>query len=480
MAFSSHIFVFYFLPLFLLLYYLLPSKSNLPRNVLLLVAGYAFYAWASPWFVVVLVGSTVVTYVLSKVAVSAANRNVQTALLVIAIAANLGVLGVFKYYSFVQSNLNCLLKIAGDSTELPVLALALPVGLSFYSLKAISYSIDVYRGSSPPALSFLDLALYTSFFPQVLAGPIQRFGTIDPKSQQVPTFAEQLGSRKCTLDKFAQGSALFIAGFAKKVLLADTLAGLADAVFTAESPGASDAWFGAVAYSFQLYFDFSGYSEMAVGLGLMLGFECPRNFNAPYLVRSITDFWRRWHISLSSWFRDYLYIPLGGNRKSPARTYLNLAVVFLICGLWHGANWTFIVWGAYHGLLLISERASGKRTIYNALPRPIQVFITFGLLTVGWVFFRSADLGDACRLLGTMLGASASHGGSTLLSGEIYTRGNLIAMGVCALLVFQPVQAFDWSRRLTYLKVLILIALFCLSLMVMFTKSFNSFLYFQF
>jgi alginate O-acetyltransferase complex protein AlgI len=155
-------------------------------------------------------------------------------------------------------------------------------------------------------------------------------------------------------------------------------------------------------------------------------------------------------------------------------------VVFLICGLWHGANWTFIVWGAYHGLLLISERASGKRTIYNALPRPIQVFITFGLLTVGWVFFRSADLGDACRLLGTMLGASASHGGSTLLSGEIYTRGNLIAMGVCALLVFQPVQAFDWSRRLTYLKVLILIALFCLSLMVMFTKSFNSFLYFQF
>jgi alginate O-acetyltransferase complex protein AlgI len=479
MAFTSHIFVFYFLPGLLLIYYLLPSRPNLPRNVFLLFAGCIFYAWLNPWFAAILFAATAVTFVLSKIMGRSPNKKVRLLVMVIAAAANLGLLGFFKYLIFARNNLNYILQVF-DAGALPILKIALPTGVSFYTFKMLSYCIDVYRGDSPPARSFLDFATYTSFFPQILSGPIQRYGTIDSKSQYVPPFSDQLADRTHSLQKFSQAAALFILGFAKKVLLAGAAAEIADAVFAAETPGTLDAWFGAAAYSFQLYFDFSAYSEMAIGLGLMLGFECPRNFNAPYLAGSITDFWRRWHISLSSWFRDYLYIPLGGNRKGPAGTYLNLAAVFLLCGLWHGANWTFIIWGAYHGTLLIIERLLGKKTFYHALPKPAQTLTTFALLTVGWVFFRSADVSDACRLLTVMFTPSAPQGGSLLLGAEIYSRSHLIAMALCALLVFQPVQAFDWVGKVTRPKALILIVLFCLSLMTMFAQSFTSFLYFKF
>jgi alginate O-acetyltransferase complex protein AlgI len=478
MAFTSHIFLFHFLPAILLLYCLAPQRWPAIRNGLLLAAGYVFYAWVSPWFAGLLLGMTALNYGLSRVVAAAAEKRTRVLWTALAVAIDLGVLGFFKYAVFVEENLNGILSLVGRDA-LPALKIALPVGISFYTFKVISHVIDVYRGQSPPARSLLDFACYVSFFPQLLSGPIQRFGTIDAKSDPVPTFADQLAARSQTLDKFSWGVALFMLGFAKKILLANAVAQVADAVFAAASPGTIDAWFGALAYSFQLYFDFSAYSEMAIGIGLMLGFECPRNFDAPYRVESFGVFWRRWHISLSSWLRDYLYIPLGGSRAGAGRTYANLLIVFLLCGLWHGAGWTFIVWGAWHGLWLIVERAQktmgpiGRIGLMGRLN-------TFVLVTLGWVVFRAADLPEAWRMLSIMLWPRAAGGGSTLLSGVIYTRGYLILMALCALLVFQPVQGFDWTRRLTWPKALVLIVLFALSLMTMFAQSFRSFLYFQF
>jgi len=489
MAFTSHLFLFYFLPALLLLYGFIPRRWLAARNVLLLAAGYVFYAWADWRFAVLLLSATVVNYVLSRfiaaapaspeACLRARKHGARYPLLLtsLAVAIDLAVLGFFKYVTFVEGNLNRILTLFGGDT-LSVLKVLLPVGISFYTFKIVGYVVDVYRGRSP-ARSLLDFACYVSFFPQLLSGPIQRYATIDSKSEPVPTFADQLAAREHTLDKFSRGAALFMLGFAKKILLANAAGQVADAVFAATSPGTLDAWFGALAYSFQLYFDFSAYSEMAIGIGLMLGFECPRNFDAPYRADSFTDFWRRWHISLSSWLRDYLYIPLGGSRAGVARTYVNLMIVFLLCGLWHGAGWTFIVWGAWHGLWLVVERirrGMGPVGRVGLMGR----FTTFVLVTLGWVVFRAADLSEAWRMLSIMLWPTVAQGGSTLLSAVIYARGHLILMVLCALLAFQPVQGFDWVRRLSWPKVLALVVLFAISLMTLFAQSFRSFLYFQF
>jgi alginate O-acetyltransferase complex protein AlgI len=518
MAFTSHIFLFYYLPASLLVYYAVPGRFLVARNVLLLAAGYVFYVWVNPWFAALLFGLTVVTYILSRCIATTEARKTRLVLTVCAVAMNLAVLGFFKYMGFFEHILDSLVAFAGVNA-LPVLKIVLPVGISFYTFKIISYLVDTYRDFSwrgrpalaldsniqgrdalateepsprpsaltlPPrtwqsqARSLLDFVCYVSFFPQLLSGPIQRCGTIDSKSEPVPTFADQLARREHTLDKFSWGVALFMLGFAKKVLLANAVGQVADAVFAAQSPSTVDAWFGALAYTFQLYFDFSAYSEMAIGIGLMLGFECPRNFDAPYRADSFGDFWRRWHISLSSWLRDYLYIPLGGNRAGASRTYVNLMVVFLLCGLWHGAGWTFIVWGIWHGFWLVVERVLGKKPFYAALPASVQVLATFLLVTVGWVIFRAETLSEAMRLLAVMFVPTAAQGGSILLSAIIYTRGHLIIMALCAMLVFQPVQGFDWTRRLDWSRVLLPTGLFILSLMMLFTQSFRSFLYFQF
>ena len=500
MAFTSHIFLFYFLPVLLLVYYAVPGRFLTARNVLLLAAAYVFYAWVNPWFAALLFGLTVVNYSLLRLIagrqtctrVDMLDASTETCLrerrhgtrydLLLtsaAIAMDLAVLGFFKYMGFFEHIVNRLVGLAGAGA-LPVLQVILPVGISFYTFKVISHIVDVYRDQSPPARSLLDFACYVSFFPQLLSGPIQRYGTIDRKSEPVPTFADQLVARAHTLDKFSWGVALFILGFAKKVLLANVVAQIADAVFAAESPGTLDAWFGALAYTFQLYFDFSAYSEMAIGLGLMLGFECPRNFAAPYRADSFGDFWRRWHISLSSWLRDYLYIPLGGNRAGAGRTYVNLMIVFLLCGLWHGAGWTFIVWGAWHGFWLVVERAFGRKPIYAALPAPAQVAATFFLITVGWVLFRAETLSEAGRMLAIMFSPTTAQGGSVLLAAVIYTRGHLVTMALCAFLAFQPIQGFDWTRRLDWFRVLVQALLLALSLMTIFAQSFRSFLYFQF
>ncbi|NLH40784.1 MAG: MBOAT family protein [Planctomycetes bacterium] len=478
MAFTSHIFLFYFLPAVLLLYHAVPQRWPRIRNAVLLAAGYVFYAWASPWFAGLLLAVTVVNYGLSLAVAASEAKGSRVLWTALAVAADLGALAFFKYAGFVEESLNHVLSLVGHDAW-PVLRIALPVGISFYMFKVIGYVVDVCRRQSPPARSLLDFACYVSFFPQLLSGPIQRFGTIDSKSDSLPTFAEQLLGRSQTIERFSRGAALFMLGFAKKILLASAMGQVADAVFAAASPGTIDAWYGALAYSFQLYFDFSAYSEMAIGVGLMFGFECSRNFAAPYRAESFSDFWRRWHISLSSWLRDYLYIQLGGSRAGTGRTYLNLLIVLLLCGLWHGAGWTFIVWGAWHGFWLIAER--WQKNMGAAAPTGLLGRCnTFFLVLLGWVIFRAADLSDAWRLLSIMSWPQRAQGGSSLLSAAIYTRGSLFFMALCTVLVFQPVQGFDWVRRLSWPKVVTLAILFALSLTTMFAQSFRSFLYFQF
>lgn len=466
MVFTTHIFLFYFLPFVLAIYYLLRQH----RNAFLTIASYIFYGWWQPWFVLLMMASTVLDYVCGGIiAEPGASPLRRRAALMTAIIGDIALLAFFKYYTFTAQNLNHLLPLLGVHS-LPLLRVALPIGISFYTFESMSYTIDVYRGIVPRAQSFSDLSCFVSLFPHLVAGPIVRYNIV----------AAQLKSREHTLEKFSYGIAVFILGFAKKILLANPMGAVADTTFGTSSPLAVDAWFGIIAYAFQIYFDFSGYSDMAVGLSRMFGLVIPKNFASPYLAESITDFWRRWHISLSTWLRDYLYVPLGGNKRGPRRTYLNLTIVMLIGGLWHGANWTFVVWGAYHGLLLAFERWRGKTTIYQWMPRPARVGITFLLVLVSWVLFRSANLAFALSYLGAMLGF-ATHGNSAvLLAAEIYTPHYLVVMLLCVAFSFQPMEVYDWVESLSWRRALVLVPLFLFTIGVMFTQTFNPFLYFQF
>jgi alginate O-acetyltransferase complex protein AlgI len=307
-------------------------------------------------------------------------------------------------------------------------------------------------------------------FPQLVAGPIIRFSEV----------ADQLESRRHTLSKFARGCALFSLGFAKKILLANPCGKVADLAFEAGSVGFVDAWYGVTAYAFQIYFDFSGYSDMAIGLGLMLGFVFPKNFDSPYVSQSITEFWRRWHISLSSWLRDYLYIPLGGNRKGPVRTYVNLALVMLLGGLWHGAAWNFVVWGGIHGLFLAWERALGKKPLYAACPAFVRTALTFVIVLVAWVFFRAHDMAHAARYLGSMAGLGRAEPGHLLiqpLARHPYYVGTFV---LAALITWLAPQATEWTRRLSPVKVVALLLLFVIGVVAMTTQGFNPFIYFIF
>jgi alginate O-acetyltransferase complex protein AlgI len=480
MVFTTYLFVFYFLPLVLLSYHGLmalcrlwgasPGSTTLALNALLLVASYVFYGWWNPYFILLMLAVTVVNYACGRViGHPGAGARLRFWAVTLAICLSLGALAFFKYFMFFESNLNHLLGWLGAG-PLRVLEITLPMGISFYTFHSLSYTIDVYRRTAPPCRSLGDFACYIALYPQLVAGPIIRYNTI----------ADQLVGRSHTWEKFSSGVALFVLGFAKKVLLANPMGRIADAAFGAEALTTSDAWFGVLAYAFQIYFDFSGYSDMAVGLGRMIGFEFMKNFNAPYLADSITDFWRRWHISLSTFLRDYLYLPLGGNRKGARRTYLNLIVVMLLGGLWHGASWTFVAWGAYHGVLLALERMRGKASIYQSLPRFVRVGTTFTLVLFSWVLFRSASFHDAIGYLGAMFGNGGSGPGVLLLPAQLYTLQALVVMAICTLFVVWPIQAYEWSTTMTWPKALIVHPLFCVSLLAMFTQSFNPFLYFQF
>ena len=325
------------------------------------------------------------------------------------VVTNLSFLGFFKYYMFAAGTLNQLLSLVG-AEPFRVMVVVLPIGISFYTFHSLTYIIDLYRGDATPAKSFTDFSAFVALFPDLVAGPIIRYKTL----------AAQLAAREHTLSRFASGVTIFVLGFAKKILLANPAGTAADAVFNAAQPGVLDAWFGVLAYAFQIYFDFCGYSDMAVGLGRMLGFEYLKNFDAPYRSESITELWRRWHVSLSSVLRDYLYLPLGGNRLGETRTYINLGIVMLLGGLWHGAKWNFVVWGAYHGALLVFERWRGKTSIYDRWPRVGRVAVTFVLTLFSWVFFRADSLTAAMQYFGAMFGLTAVQPASLLLGASLY------------------------------------------------------------
>lgn len=468
MVFTTQIFIFYFLPLFLLVYYQLPIAW---RNVWITLASYVFYGWWEPWFSGLMLFTTVMDFMWGRVITRPGATRTQQKLAVLAcVVTNLSFLGFFKYYMFTAETLNQILAAVG-ARPFHVMQVVLPIGISFYTFHSLTYIIDLYRGHATPAKSFSNFSAFVALFPDLVAGPIIRYKTL----------AEQLHQRDHTPERFASGVSIFIVGFAKKILLANPCGQVADAMFQAANLGALDAWVGALAYAFQIYFDFCGYSDMAVGLGRMLGFEFLRNFDAPYRSESITELWRRWHISLSNVLRDYLYIALGGNRLGEGRTYFNLAVVMLLGGLWHGAKWNFVIWGAYHGLLLAFERWRGKQSVYYALPRPGRIAVTFLLMLFSWVWFRADDLPSAVAFFQAMFGFGAPGTAAPLLAALVYTPYHLIILGVCVALVFQPLQAHDWAQApVTWGRTAVLAPLFVFALMFMFAQDFNPFLYFQF
>ena len=488
MVFSSHVFVFYFLPLALLLYYSLYKAPQRARNFSLVVLGYIFYGWANPRFVFLMFGTTFVDWLLSLVIAQdrwgfLRTRNVevlepgsrsrrQRTALTLSIVSNLTMLGFFKYFNFGVDTYNSLMAAMGFhhlewSTFFRV---TLPLGISFYTFQSMSYIIDVYRGEAKAMRNFIDFSCFVSMFPHLVAGPILKFSYL----------ADQLESRVLTFDKFARGSSFFMLGMAKKIILANSCGKVAELCFNAGSLHPVDAWYGAISYALQIYFDFSGYSDMAIGLGLMLGFVFARNFDSPYRADSITDFWRRWHISLSTWLREYLYIPLGGNRKGKARTYVNLIVTMLLGGLWHGAAWNYIIWGGIHGGMLAFERTQGKTSPYKRLPRGIRVITTFLVVVMAWVFFRSGSLVRAISYLGCMVGLAHPQSGANLLGGILYQPYYLILTVVAVIVTWLLPDTWEFTQNLTWHRAIVCVVLFTVALVLLCTQSYNPFIYFIF
>ena len=425
MAFSSITFLFYFLPLFLALYYVLPW-----RNVVILLASLVFYAWGEPRYVPLLLAYILINWVFGLLVARPglwAGR-----FLTVGVASNIGLLLWFKYLTFLLTQIAAL----GIPT-LPVADIALPLGISFFTFQGISYLIDIHRGIIAPQRSLLKFAMYKAMFPQLIAGPIVRYAQV----------ARQIDVRPISAWRVRTGMLMLLFGLAQKVLIADSVARTADTVFALPPSEltAATAWAGALCYTIQIFFDFGGYSNMAIGLGHMMGFSFPVNFNRPYAAQSVTEFWRRWHITLSDWFRDYLYIPLGGNRRGSSRTYLNLAVVFLLCGLWHGAAWTFAAWGAWQGTFLALERA-GLTTILARIWRPLRHLYLLLAVVFGWVLFRADGLAHAGAFMAAMVGFAAGDPAATPLCSI------LPASGATALLAGAIICAIPWptERALRY------------------------------
>lgn len=479
MVFSSHIFIFYFLPIVVGIYYLLlwrGAGSNV-RHLFLTCAGMVFYGWWNPWFVLLMLGTTTLDYNLGRMIVNAGDNERRKKLgVTLSVVSNLGVLAFFKYTAFaIESAQSVAHAMAWGDITVPEFFrnIVLPAGISFYVFQSLSYCIDLYRGHAKPAESFLDFTCFVSLFPHLVAGPIVRYGII----------ADQMRHREHTIEKFSLGITRFSFGLAKKILLADPMGAMADSAFGAGAGNltASAAWVGVIAYAFQIYFDFSAYSDMAIGLAKMLGFYFVENFNSPYKSVSITDFWRRWHMSLSAFLRDYLYIPLGGNRHGSVRTYVNLMLTMVIGGLWHGASWNFIIWGAIHGGMLAFERLMGKDSIYARLPGPLKVVITFFILLITWVFFRAETFGVATQYLAVMFGGGpALVGTAPLLSAQMMRDFNAFQFLICVFAVWAMPNTQTILHRFVWWKALVGLGLFVLAVAMMFTRGHSPFLYFQF
>lgn len=476
MLFTSLEFLLLFLPLCLGVYYLLPARWGV-RNYWLLLMSLGFYAWGEPSFVFVMLGSIAFNYVMAVfVSWARTKKNTALALLVVAVAGNLAILGVWKYANFVTETLREWMPVWQGA--IPQTSFVLPIGISFFTFQAMSYVVDVYRGTVAVQKNPFYLALYIALFPQLIAGPIVRYSTV----------CAEIESRRTTMDDFASGVMRFLGGFAKKMLLANALAATADKVFAQASPCAGYAWLGAICYTFQIFFDFSGYSDMAIGLGRMFGFHFEENFNFPYIARTVTEFWRRWHISLGSWFRDYVYFPMGGSRVGKCRLLFNLAVVWFLTGVWHGANWTFILWGSLYGVLIMVEKLinAPKRVEMSVRWRMGCQSLTILAVVVGWVLFRAVDLQQAGHFLGAMFGAGDQPFFDDVFRFEVHEIRWLLAAAI-----FFSVPILPWVRNrlaarprgliaLETLKGLLLIGLFIVGVSSLAMNAHNPFIYFNF
>ena len=467
MIFASFEFLFLFLPVFFTAYYLTPARL---RNWPILILSWAFYAWWRVDFLLLLICVTGFTFATSRMMAGAGLGSWRGRLwLQAGLIGNLGVLGYFKYANFGVDTFNGILA-AGGYGAAAWTDIVLPAGLSFYVLQSISYLLDVWRGVIPVSRSLLNYAAYKAMFSQLIAGPIVRYAQI----------ADELKSRTHSLALFGMGARRFMVGFCMKVIVADTLSPLVDAIFKLPAPTLADAWLGAGGYTLQLYFDFAGYSAMAIGLALMIGFHFPENFDQPYLSGSIQAFWQRWHITLSSFLRDYLYIPLGGNRGGAARTYVNLVLTMLIGGLWHGANWTFVAWGGWHGLLLALHRLYRARG--GPMPWAAGHVLTLLAVVLGWVVFRAESFGEALRMYSGMVGL---HGGgvSDDLAWQLTPdRAWMIAIGVA--IVYLPLVERPVARTMGRVgSGASLAGPFCgflLAMVLLYSRAAVPFLYFQF
>lgn len=479
MVFSSPTFLFLFLPLVLGTYFLVPVSL---RNVLLLSASLFFYAWGEAFYVLIMLASIAVNYIFGVWIDRFQDEGLRKLLIVIVLIANLLGLAFFKYANFLVDNLNNVLSIFGIPS-LEIGPVHLPIGISFFTFQAMSYVIDVYRKEAPAQKNPINIALYIALFPQLIAGPIVRYHDI----------AKQLVVRTIELPGIAYGIKRFIIGLGKKVLIANLMGNVADEIFALSANDLSTpvAWLGIIAYSLQIYFDFSGYSDMAIGLGYMFGFKFLENFNYPYISQSITEFWRRWHISLSSWYRDYLYIPLGGNRKGALRTYFNLLTVFILCGIWHGASWSFIIWGLYHGAFLVIERAGFSKVI-ESIWRPLRHIYVILIFIFGWVFFRAETLGQATSYIGTLLGFDQAMEGRITIWFFLGNEDILaLAVGCIAatpilpalrnlLLRERPEPSLALKQFYSVLSIVILSSIYIACVLRLSADTHNPFIYFRF
>ncbi|MCR5657954.1 MAG: MBOAT family protein [Bacteroidales bacterium] len=472
MVFSSNIFLFFFLPVFLILYYLTPRKI---RNYTLLLFSLLFYAYGAPDFVLVLVGECIINYYLVKGMAKAKGERskVKSVLCALSIVMSLGLLIYFKYANFIVENLN---EMLGWFHHEPIgwMKVALPIGISFFTFQSITYTLDVYRGTTPPSEKLTDYVLYIMMFPQLIAGPIVNYNTV----------AAQLVSRESTMEGRTLGFYRFVIGLAKKVLIANTLALYADQVFGMNYAELStgSAWLGILSYTMQIYFDFSGYSDMAIGLGMMMGFRFPENFNDPYTSKSITEFWKRWHITLGNFIMHYLYIPLGGNRKGKGRMYLNLWLCFLLSGLWHGASWNFVLWGAFHGFFICLDKLiSGKRKVSRF---PLSTLITFFLVMMGWVLFRVDDIAGAGRYFVALFSFNGGlHGTTDALfwtTLAIAVFFSFLTLSKWGQRLQDTIFAEHYSKRLSWVMFAITLILLVLSTGALCVTDFNPFIYFRF
>ena len=466
MLFSSIVFLFTFLPIILILYYLVPRPM---KNVILLFGSLLFYAWGEPVYIFLMIFSILFNYICGlDIARNLGDQAAARRSLIFTMAVNICILGFFKYEGFVLDSLSAVLPV-----DIPYRALALPIGISFYTFQILSYIIDVYRGHVKVQTNLLDFALYVTMFPQLIAGPIVQYADVD----------RQLHVRKESWGKFGEGSMFFIRGLAKKVLLANTI-GMVYTEVAALAPGkvsVLSAWIGCIAYAFQIYFDFSGYSDMAIGLGKMFGFEFLKNFDYPYISQSITEFWRRWHISLGSWFREYVYIPLGGNRVPVIKHLRNLLIVWFLTGLWHGAAWNFVAWGLYYGFILILEKYFLGRVL-DRLPAVIRHIYSLVLVLIGWVFFFSPTLGGAVDYIQLMFGVGAN--GLVDSEGLYLLTTNLLLLILLVIgstpIVHRAYERVMAGRGKILANCVVYAAMFLLCIAYLVTETYNPFLYFRF